>query len=204
MGQPKKTQRNRLNGYSWSILVAFICATFAMGYHTAGISFEGFFQALPLIILMVYWCEKSARYIKQPECNLKKVELFNRDLFILSFSFFLACLLSLVFAYNNSDAKGWWTLIIYFITLYGLFFAIIFSAIALLIKNHKIYTMIFSFLIILLVSFGSFLPHYISLPSLGSVDTFFVATCVLLIVHCLFAVSCKVAGLFFKASSNLQ
>jgi hypothetical protein len=108
-----------------------------------------------------------------------------------------------VFAYNNADAKGWWTLTIYFITLYGLFFASIFSVIALLIKNHKIYTMIFSFLIILLVSFGGFLPHYIPLPLLGSIDTFFVVTCALLIDHCLFAIGCSVAGLFFKASSNL-
>ena len=202
MGQSKKFQRNRLNGYSWSILVAFICATFAMVYHTAGISFEGFFQVLPLIILMIYWCEKSAHYIKQPESNLKKRELFNRDFFIIGFSFLLGCLISLIFAYNNSDAKGWWTLIIYFITLYGLFFATIFSAIALLIKNHKIYTMTVSFLTLLLVSFGSFFPRYLPIPFLRSVEVFYVITGLLLIIHCLVAIGCKVTGFFFNARAG--
>ena len=185
MGQPEKNQlrRLKLNRYSLSILIMFI-ATFAMQYHTANIFLEGFFQTLPLIVIMVYWCEKSAPLIQQSECYLKKTELFRRDLFILSFSFLLACLISLLFAYDNSDAKGWWPLIIYFITLYGFFFSIIFSIIALLIKNHKTYTIIFSFLIILLVSLGSFFPHYTPLPLLGNVDTFFVITCSLLIVHC--------------------
>lgn len=196
MGQSKKIQLRQLNGYSWSIIVAFICATFAMQYHTANISLKDFFQALPLIVIAVYWCEKSRYSIKQPELNLKNAELFKRDFFILSFSFLLACLISLIFSYDNSDAKGWWVLIIYFITLYGLFFSLVFSIIALLIKNHKIYTMIFSFLIIALVSFGGFFPHDISLPLIGSIDTFFVATGSLLIIHCLFAISYKVVRLF--------
>jgi hypothetical protein len=85
------TSRNNkfknFNKYSWSILVTFICATFAMLYRTANISFECFFQTLPLIIIAVYYCEKSSYLINQPENNLKTSELFTRDLFILSFSF---------------------------------------------------------------------------------------------------------------------
>lgn len=110
----------------------------------------------------------------------------------LTFSFLLACLLSLILAYNNSDAKAWWTLIIYIYTLYGFIFSVAFSATALLIKNHKIYTMIFSLLIMLLVSLGQFFPHYIPLPLIGSIDTFFVVTISLLIIHCLFATGCRV------------
>lgn len=196
MGQSKKFQLWQLNGYSWSIIVAFICATFAMQYHTANIYLKDFFQALPLIVIAVYWSEKSRYSIKQPELNLKNAELFNRDFFILSLSFLLACLISLTFSYDNSDAKGWWVLIIYFITIYGLFFSLIFSAIALLIENHKIYTMIFSFLIIVLVSFGFFFPHDISLPLIGSINTLFVVTGSLLIIHCLFAIGYKVVRLF--------
>lgn len=195
MGQPKKFQLRQLNGYSWSILVAFICATFSMQYHSSTF-LEAFFQSLPLIILAIYWCEKSAYYIKQPESNLERRELFNRDFFIIGFSFLLGCLISLIFAYNNTDAKGWWSLIISFITLYGLFFSLIFSIIALLIKNHKIYTMTFSFLILLLVSFGSFFPHYLPLPFLRSVETFYIITGLILIIHCLVAIGCKVTGSF--------
>ena len=196
MDLSKKFQLRQLNGYSWSIIVAFICATFAMQYHTVNIYLMDFFQALPLIIIAVYWGEKSKYSIKQPELNLKNAELFNRDFFILSFSFLLACLISLIFAYDNSDAKGWWVLIIYFITLYGLFFSLVFSVIALLIKNHKIYTMIFSFSIIALVSFGGFFPQDISLPLIGSIDTFFIVTGSLLIIHCLFVIGYKVVQLF--------
>lgn len=94
-----------------------------MLYRTANISLEGFFQTLPLIIIAVYYCEKLAPLISQPEYNLKKSELFTRDLFILSFSFLLACLFSLVLSYNNSDVKGWWPVIVYFIALYGLLFS---------------------------------------------------------------------------------
>ncbi|WP_051555258.1 hypothetical protein [Legionella fairfieldensis] len=197
MGQ-SKIQLRQLNEYSWSVILAFICATLAMQYHTASIHIKDFFQVLPLIIVFISWCEKSAYFIKQPESNLKKTEIFNRDTFILSFSFLLACLISLLFAYDNSDAKGWWVLIVYFITLYGLFFSLIFSLIALLIKNHKIYTMIFSSLIVALISLGNFFPHYISLPLIGNVDTFFVITGSLLIVHCLFAMGYKVVRLFFN------
>jgi len=130
-----------LNKYSWLLLITFIFAVFAMSYQTANTSFDGFIQTLPLIIIFVFWSEKSAQLIKQTESNLKKVQLFNRDIFILSFSFLLGFLISLLFAYDNSDAKAWWVLIIYFISMHGLIFSLIFSAIALLIKNHKAYTL---------------------------------------------------------------
>ena len=201
MGQPKKI-RLGLNGYSWSILVAFICAAFAMQYHTASISFKDFFQALPLIIVAVYWCQKSAHFTSQPENNLKKSELFKRDLFLLSFSFLLASLISLLFAYDNSDARGWWVLITYLFSLYGLLFSLTFSVIALLIKNHKIYTIIFAFLIVGLVSFGNFFPHYTLLPLLGNIDTFFVIAGSLLIAHCLLAIGSKIIELFLNNKTN--
>ena len=205
MTKPRKSnQLKNLNKYSWSILFTFICATFVMFYRTANISFEGFFQTLPLIIIAVYYCEKLAPLIGQPEHNLKKSELFTRDLFILSFSFLLSCFISLIFSYNNSDVKGWWPLIIYFISLYGLFFSVFFSAVALLIKNHKTYTIVFSLLIIVLISMGKFLPHHMFIPLLGNIDTFYIATCLLLICHFLFAINYKIIGLFQCKRNNTQ
>lgn len=167
-----------------------------MHYHTANVSFLGFCQTFPLIIIVVYYCEKLASLVSQPEYNLKKSRIFTRDLFILSFSFLFGCLLSLIFSYNNSDARGWWPLIIYFIALYGLLFSIFFSVVAILIKNHKIYTMIFSLIIMTLVSMGQFFPYYILIPFLGNVENFYVVTCSLLIFHCLFAISCKIIRTF--------
>lgn len=193
------TQKNKvknLNRYSWSLLIAFICAAFAMHYHTTNISFADFFQTLPLIIVAVFCCEKLAPLVNQPEHNLKKSKLFTRDLFILSFSFLFACLLSLIFSYNNSDVRGWWSLIIYFITIYGLLFSICFSAIALLIKNHKAYTIFCSLIIIALVSMGQLFPHYIFIPLVGNIETFYVTTCSLLILHCLFTIVYKIIRTF--------
>ena len=197
MDASKKTNHlKNLNKYSWLLLITFIFAVFAMSYQTANTSFDGFIQTLPLIIIFIFWSEKSEPLIKRTESNLKKAQLFNRDTFILSFSFLLGYLISLLFAYDNSDAKGWWVLIIYFISLYGLIFSLIFSGIALLIKNHKAYILVFSFLIIGLVSAGKFFPRYTFIPSLGYTDTLYVLTGALLIIHCLFAINCKVIHTF--------
>lgn len=203
-----KVQQNKLkhlNKYSWSILIAYSSVILAMYYRTATISFSGFFQTLPLIIVTVYYAQKLASLIRQPEHNLKKLELFIRDLFILNFSFLFACLLSLLFSYNNSDVKGWWPLIIYFVTLYGLLFSMLFSAVALLLKNHKTYILFFSLILIVLVSMGQFFPHYTFIPLLGNIETFYVASCSLLIFHCLFAISYKIIRLFqYKGNNTSQ
>lgn len=198
MIQQKKIRLRNLNIYSWSILIAFILATTAMHYHTARDSYENFFQTLPLIIIAVYYCEKLVSLIKRSESTLKNTELVIRDSFILTFSFLLACLFSLILAYNNSDAKGWWSLILYFYTLYGFIFSVIFSVIALLINNHKSYTIIFSFLIILLVSLGKIFPMYTVIPLLGTIETFFVITGILLICHCLVTLIYKITKLLFN------
>ncbi|CDZ76135.1 hypothetical protein BN59_00401 [Legionella massiliensis] len=193
MARLKKSSLRNLNRYSWSILIAFICANFSMQYHAPYVSFEGFLQTFPLIVLVVFRCERLAPLISQPEYHLNKQELFLRDSFILSFSFLLACLISLLFQYDNSDVRGWWSFIIYLFALYGLFFSLTFSIMALLIKNHKRYTLIFSFLIIFFISLGKFFPHYISIPLIGEVDSFFAFAGSLLIFHCLFAISYKIA-----------
>ncbi len=178
-----KFQLRSLNGYSWAIIVAYIGAIIAMQYPVSHGFLENFVQTLSLAIIMIFWCEQSAFLLQQPECNLKKIELFRRDLWLLSFSFFIASLISLWFAHNNSDVKSLWPVGIYFITLVGYCFSVIFSIIALFIKNHKIYTISFSCLIITVISLGNFLPHDTSLPLLGDVDTFFVITGLLLMVH---------------------
>lgn len=189
----------RLNLYSLCILCSFFCTLFAMNYHTASISFESIFETFPFITLMIYWCQNSRTLISLPESKLKRSEVFTRDLFIINFSFIFACLISLSFAYNNSDVKGWWVLIMYFIALFGLLFSFIFSTMALLIKNHKMYTFGFSFLLIILISFANFFPFYLYIPLLGNIETLFVGTCFLLIIHFLCVVGYKVTELMLRA-----
>ncbi|CAM2730850.1 hypothetical protein [Legionella worsleiensis] len=198
MDTSKKSNRfKNLNKYSWLLILIFIFAVLAMSYKTANISLDGLMQTIPLIVVFVFWCEKSAQRLKRTENNLKKAQLFHRDTFILSFSFLLGCLISLLFAYDNSDAKGWWVFIIYFISLYGLIFSLIFSGIALLIKNHNAYILVYSFLIIGFVSLGQFFPHDTFIPLLGYTDTFYAITGTILIIHCLFT-------LYYKVISVLQ
>lgn len=85
MSTPRKNNHlKNLNRYSWSILISFVFATFSMLYKTAHISLESLFQTLPLIIVAIYYCEKLAPLISQPELNLNKSELFTRDSFILT------------------------------------------------------------------------------------------------------------------------
>lgn len=198
MRKPNKLRFKRLNRYSWSIIIAFICVTLAMQYHTAQISLQDFIQSLPLIAITVYGCEKYACLIAQSDSHLKKIELFKRDLFALSFSFLLGCLISLIFAYSNSDARGWWSLIIYLTTVYGFIFATIFSISAQLIKNHKKYTFASSVLIFILLSFGNFFPRYIHISFLGSIDIFYFTTCSFLMVHLLFCIGYQSVSFFLK------
>ena len=195
MATPKNNHFKNLNRYSWSILVTFICATFAMSYHTAHVPFIDVFQTLLLILIAIYYGEKLAPLVNQPDPTLKKSEVYARDMFLLNYSFLLGCLFSLIFSYNNSDVKGWWSLIICFSTLYGLFFSVIFSALALIIKNHKRYTLVFSLFIIALLSMEKFLPDYTYVPLLGPIDPFFVITCSLLIFHCFFTIGYKIVRL---------
>jgi hypothetical protein len=177
------------NRYSWSLVLIFICAVLAMQYHTAHASFEGFFLTFPLVAIAVYWSEKSAYLIALPENQLKKRALFKRDIFIISFSFLEGCFISLILAYHNPDARGWWVFIVYFMALYGLIFSVIFSAIAALIKNHKTYIIIFSGLIMALIACGAFLLRYIHMPYIGPIDMFYFMTCTLLLIHLLFSIT---------------
>ena len=193
----KKRLTKQLNRFSWTIIGGFICASASMQYHTSSNLYD-LLSILPLMFAAVYWCEKSAQLINLPEYELKKAALLNRDLLTLNFSFLLGCLISLCFAYNNSDVNGWWIFIIYFMTLYGFIFSLIFSIFALLIKNHKIYTLIFSFLIIGLISFGNFLPRYVTFSLMGNVETFYIVTGSLLIAHCLFAIIYQIIRVSFN------
>lgn len=186
------------------MLIVFICATLSMQYHTADFSLVDCLSVLPLALVAIYYSEELAYLVKLPDHGQKKSTLFRRDLFLLNFSFLLGCLLSFILSYNNSDVKGWWTLIIYLITLYGFIFSIVFSAIAILIENHKNYTIAFSILIIVLLSIGNFFPHYISIPLLGKIDTSYVITCLLLIFHLLFSINYKIVRLLLHKKNTLQ
>lgn len=202
MSKSNRAGLAKLNRYSWSLIITFFLTALAMQYEVAHFSFEAFFQVLPLIAAFVYWCEKSTSLLVSPENKLRKAEIYRRDVLILSLGFMLGCLISLILSYQNSDARGWWSLIIYLSTLYGLLYASIFSAAALLIKNHKDYTLVFSLLIISTTSLGTFFPPYVQIPYIGNIDSFYLISVTLLSTHILFAVIYSSILSFLKSNHN--
>lgn len=181
-----------LNGYSWSILIAFLGALVSMHFDMKSISVASILLTLPLIFFIIYYSERLVPLIKQPDHTADKRQSFIQDLFIISYSFLFACLISLVISYDNSAVKGWWPLMMYFITIYGLLFSFCFAIVAMLLKNHKHYTLSFALLIIGCIITEMFLPFYLFIPFLGYFDTFYVITSLLFILHCLFALSYKI------------
>jgi hypothetical protein len=186
-----------LNLYSWAIIFAYICASlFMQDYHSKTISLEGFFLGLPVIGVMVYWSEHSARLIKMSELSLKKNELLFRDMFLICYSALLGDLFSLIFQYGNSDVRAWWTLFLYFSGICYLIFAFIFSLIALMLHAHKLYTIVFSCFIFIIFAFSKFWPHTISIIFFGKIDTFFAIMAILILVHLILSMGNKIMKKF--------
>lgn len=175
----------KLNRYSWSLIIAFICATIVMQYHTGHITFEGFYLSLPLVCIMVHWCEQRAPLIRMKDYLLTKQESFGRDLFMISYSFVLAGLFSLLFQYNNSDVRGWWPVFFYFNSLVGVLFALVYSLIALMLPLHKMYVVCSTSIIMLLITFLKFWPNNIYFLFIEKVDFYYVIIFSLFIIHVL-------------------
>ncbi len=197
----KKIHIRQLNGYSWSIIVAFIFASVAMEYNTDHSLLDSACFTIPLIFIAVFWCEKTAYLMAVPDYRLTKKESFSRDLFLISYSFFLACLLSLLSQHNNSDAKAWWSLYILYIGLYGFLFSFLFSLIAVMISNHKTYTIVFSFIIISVLSIIKFYPPYTSVVYIGKIESYYMITGSLLLGHFLFFIGWKLSRLSRRNTS---
>jgi len=188
----------KLNRYSWSLIVAFICATIAMQYHTGHITFEGFYLSLPLIVIIVYWCEQRVPLVRMKDCLLTKQESFGRDLFMISYSFVLAGLFSLLFQYNNSDIKGWWPVFFYFNSLVGVLFAFVYSLIALMLPRHKMYVVFSTSIIMILITLLKFWPNNIYFLFIEKVDFYYVIIFSLLIIHVLSVLGYKLYRMLHK------
>jgi hypothetical protein len=173
----------KLSKHSWLLIIAFICASMAMQYDTGHITFEGFYLSLPIVFFMVYWTEQTVFLVRMKDCQLTKQDSFKRDLFIISYSFLLAGLLSLLFQFNNADVRGWWPIFLYFNCLVGFIFAFVYSLIALLLLSHKNYLVFFSSLIIFLITLIKFWPHTINFLFIEKMECYYAIIISLLIIH---------------------
>lgn len=181
----------RFNIYSWVIFIIYLTVVTTMEYFSYKFSLESIYFSLPLIVAFIFWSERTAVVIQRNDGSITKTEGFNQDLFLISFSFISGNLLSLLFQYNNSDTIGWWPLAIYFISAFGILFAIIFSLIALMLNNHKKYTLIYSLVLIINLMFISFMMHVDPLSIFAKSNTFYIIFLLLIGVHLLLCLGYK-------------
>lgn len=185
----------RFNIYSWVIFIIYLTVVTTMEYFSYKFSLESIYSSLPLIMAFIFWSERTTLAIQKHDGSITKKEEFNRDLFLISFSFISGNLLSLLFQYNNSDTLGWWPLAIYFISAFGILFATIFSLIALMLNSHKGYTLICSLVLILNLMFISFMMHLDLLSIFAKSETFYIIFLLLMGIHLMLC-------LIYKASRS--
>ena len=181
-----------LNKYTWFLLTIYTSVIFIMNYHRSIVSLEGFYLTIPLIIGVIIWSEKTSSIINKATQTKSKEEIFQQDLFLISYSFILGILLSFIFNFNNSDVRGWWPMALYFITFFGVLFAFIFSLSGKILNNHKKYTLAFFYLIIALIPLLSILPYIWPFSIYGKRDFFYECMSLLLGIHLLCCLSQKI------------
>ena len=179
------------NRYSWLLAIVYLAAAVTMESHSYTSLLEGTYFSAPLILIVIFWSEMSTRIINTDDDTITKKAAFKRDLFLITFGFVVAFTFPLVFEYKNTDALGWWPLVILFGGLYGLFYAFIFSLISLMINHHKKPAIAFIVLIIMLILIENLapkdmLPRYMSFLFFGEVEFFHVVMGYFLFMYLLF------------------
>ena len=181
----------RCNRYSWALFIIYLTVLTTMEYFSYKFSLESICFSLPVITAFIFWSERTTLIIQKHDGSITKISEFNRDLFLISFSFISGNLLSLLFQYNNSDTLGWWPLAIYFVSAFGILFAIAFSLIAMMLNNHKKYTLIYSLVLIFTLMFISLMMHLDPLSTVAKSETFYIIFLILIGIHLLLCVGYK-------------
>jgi len=184
----------RFNTYSSVLFIIYLIVVVTMEYFSYKFSLENIYFSLPLIAAFIFWSEKKAFLIQRPDSSITKTERYSRDFFLISFSFICGYLLSLLFLYDNSDTIGWWSFGIYVISVFGILFASIFSLFAMMLNNHKMYTLIYSITLILTLLFFGFIMHFDNFSFFAKDETFYSTFLLLLVIHLLLCVGYKFIG----------
>ncbi|WP_173238634.1 hypothetical protein [Legionella antarctica] len=138
-------------------------------------------MTLPLVLAFIYWSQKNNDLLLLTGSEIKKTDGFKMDLFLITTSFVLAGLLSLMMDLKNVDLRGAWPFLIFFISFYGFLFSLIYSLIGLFfIESHKKYTLFFSLFIVLFFSLLSCFPRKIDIFNLMEIELFYAMPILLL------------------------
>jgi hypothetical protein len=182
------------NPYSILLLTLFFCTTLSMQYHTSQFSLGGFFLVSPLIGLAIF-CSGKVTQLKGDSKNaITRENEFQRDVFLISYSFLIASLFALLPEYDNSDARAWWAISVYYVSLIGIIFSWFFASFNCFSRGHKSYTNIFSLIIIITFSLPKLWPLYVSVIFLGEVSFFWLMMLTLVFLHLLCFVLYTIIG----------
>ncbi len=142
----------KINRYSWVIIVFYLSGSLIMGYqtHQYSVPFDGIFITTPLILAFIFWSQKTSDYLLSINKKYSSSNGFKVDLFLITTAFLVTGCISLITEINNVDLRGFWPFYLFFISVYGFIFSLIYSAISLQFKvEHKNYTFCFSAVIVL-------------------------------------------------------
>jgi hypothetical protein len=119
----------QINRYTWLIIICYLSGTLAMEYQSYMLSvpFEGVFMTLPLVLAFIYWSQKNNKLLFLNGSEITKKEGFKIDSFLITTSFLLAGFVSLTMDLNNSDLRAFWPFFIFFISVFGFIFSLIYS-----------------------------------------------------------------------------
>lgn len=160
--------KSRINVYMLFMITLFLLVNFIMEYFSRNVSFESLMLTLPILVAIIYWCKNSSYLIKKNDTQLNFGQIINRDMFLICYSFISFDLSYLLFQYNNID-RAWWSLSLYCVSIYGLVFAVFFAFTAQIIKNHRLYSIIFSWIIFFTMLMSSLRPHQMYIYFIGEV-----------------------------------
>lgn len=149
------------------------------------ISIEGITFTLPFVLYMSFFTKKSAYLAFSKDSELTKRQVFFRDFFLINYSFVLAGFLSLLFQYDNSDARAWWPLFVYLNYFYGVVFSLLFAFIGKLLQAHKVYTLNFSIVILFMLTLTKYWNYSLGYYHLESYFIFLTAIIVLHLFLCM-------------------
>jgi hypothetical protein len=182
----------RFNIYSWTLFIIYVALVFFMETFSPRISLENIYSTVPLIGGLIFWSERLTPLIRMSDSYITKEEAFYRDFFLITYGVLSGHMLYSVFQYNNSDARGWWPLVIYFITAIGIVFAIFYSLFAMILNSHKKYTFGFSFVLIILLMFISSMEHLYPMSFFANSKAYFICLLLLIGMHSLLCLGYKV------------
>lgn len=151
---------------------------------------------LPIILVVstiitlfgIYSIEIATKLFKR--VNLSKLDNFKYDFYIINYSIIFATFLQVFLERNNIDMNSWWPVFAFVNVINGIIFSVIYALIGMIIlKQHKLYTIIFSVFLILCLVLARFLKmiELFQLPIINEIpfDSLFMTLIFTHLITCL-------------------